>query len=201
MKKMIFDNISGLCDEALEVFDSNEDNENFYGVSVVGHYDVIVDVLNYLIKNTCFELYDISLCPSEINGYDDEYILSIDSDGLLWCEEAKYNDRYLGTEKEVIFVHSDVNSKFVVKNQGNNMIEFSFDGEYDDELCCDDDCESCELEPTDAELAAIADEEDNLHGFAYSSVDDDVYHSVSFYTSENLDSNRIKELIELFGII
>lgn len=200
MKRMIFDDISELCDEALEIFDSHDDNEDFCGVSIVGHYDVIVDVLNYLVKNTCFKLYDISLCPSKINGYCDEYILSIDFDGLLWCQEVKRNGCYLGTEKEVIFVHSDVNSKFVVVNQKNNMIEFSFDGEYDDEFCCGSDCKNCELESEDAELTTI-DEEDGLHGFTYSSSDGDSYRSVSFYTTENLDNERLKELMGLLEVV
>lgn len=214
MKRMLFENIEDLIDETLEIFDLNEESEDFCGVSIVAHYNIIVDVLNYLVKNTSFEIYDISLAPSEVNGYYDEYILSLDPNGMIWCEEAKYEDRYLETEKEVIFVHSDVNSKFVVRNKGNDMVEFCFDDEFEcngecldcirecsvDEFICDGDCDNCELEPSDSELTAIVDKEDNLHGFTYSSSSDDSYRSVSYYSTENLDNDRLKELFRIFGI-
>ena len=214
MKRMLFVNMEKLTDKILDIFDSNEENEDFYGVSVVGHYDIIANFLNYISKNTNFEMYDISLAPSEVNGYYDEYILSIDPDGLVWCQEAKHEDRYLETEKEVIFVHSDTNSKFVIRNKDNEMIEFCFDNEFEcngecidcirecdtDEFDCDSNLEDSELEPSNSELTAIVDDEDNLHGFTYSSSEDGLYRSVSYYTTENLENDLLKDLFRIFRI-
>lgn len=214
MKRMLFEDIEELLDKICEIFDLNEDNDEFYGISIVGHYDIIADTLNYIIKNSDFEMYDISLAPSEVNGYCDEYILSIDSDGMIWCEEVKNGNEYLETEKEVIFVHSDVNSRFVVRNKNNLMIEFCFDDEFEcngecldcirecsvDEFAFDVDYDNCELEPSDSELTAIVDEEDKLHGFTYSSSNDGSYRSVSYYSTENLDEDRLKDLFRIFRI-
>ena len=198
MDKFLFDDVADLCDAILEVNDLNEGNEDFYGVSIVGHYDIIAEVLNYLLKTTSLEMYDISLCPSEVNGYYDEYILSIDLEGMLWCEEAKHEDRYLQTEKEVIFVHSDVNSKFVIANKDQTMIEFDFEDE------CDYDCENCpysEIEDDDFDLTEHLDIDDDLYGFTLSSSDNNSYRSVSYHSTEKIDNiNIVKELIELFNM-
>ena len=61
MNKAHFKSVVDLCDAILEINDLNEDNEDFEGVSVVGHYEVISEVLNCLVKNTNLEMYDISL--------------------------------------------------------------------------------------------------------------------------------------------
>lgn len=198
MNKAHFKSVIDLCDTILEINDLNEDNEYFEGVSVVGHYEVISEVLNYLVKNTNLEMYDINLCPSEINGYYDEYILSVDQDGDIWCQEAKYEDRYFQTEKEIIFVHSDVNSKFAVTNKGQEMIEF----EYIDE--CDGNCENCplaDLEDEKLDNEDFLDIDDNLHGFTLSTSKDDTYKYVSFYTTDKIDDiSIVKELIKLFAM-
>ena len=199
MEKLLFDDVANLCDAILEVNDLYEGNEDFYGVSIVGHYDIIAEVLNYLLKTTSLEMYDISLCPSEVNGYYDEYILSIDLEGMLWCEEAKHGDRYLQTEKEVIFVHSDVNSKFVIANKDQAMIEFDFEDSCD----CDCDCENClysEIDDSDFDFAERLDIDDDLHGFTFATSNGDSYHSISYHSTEKIDDiNIVKELIELFN--
>lgn len=197
MNKAHFKSVVDLCDAILEINDLNEDNEHFEGVSVVGHYEVISEVLNYLVKNTNLEMYDINLCPSEINGYYDEYILSVDQDGDIWCQEAKYEGRYFQTEKEIIFVHSDVNSKFAVTNKGQEMIEF----EYIDE--CDGDCENCPLADLEDEILDDEDFEidDDLHGFTLTTTDNDSYKCISFHSTQKIDDiSIVRELIKLFAM-
>lgn len=198
MNKAHFESVTDLCDTILEIYDLNEDNEDFYGASVVGHYDIIAEAMNYLLKTTSFEIYDISLCPPEINGYYHEYILSIDPDGYIWCQEAQYEGKYLQTEKEVIFVHSDVNSKFVIANKDQTMIEFEFEDE------CDYDCENCpysEIEDGDFDLTEHLDIDDDLHGFTLTTTDDDSYRCISFHSTEKIDDiGAVKELIKLFNM-
>lgn len=197
MNKAHFKSVVDLCDAILEINDLNEDNEYFEGVSVVGHYEVISEVLNYLVKNTNLEMHDINLCPSEINGYCDEYILSVDQNGDIWCQEAKYEGRYFQTEKEIIFVHSDVNSKFAVTNKGQEMIEF----EYIDE--CDGNCENCPFADLEDEILDEEDFEidDDLHGFTLTTTDDDSYKCISFHSTEKIDDiSIVKELIKMFNM-
>ena len=197
MDKFLFDDVADLCDAILGINDLNEDNEDFCGVSVVGHYNVIAEVLNYLLKTTSLEAYDISLCPSEVNGYCHEYILSIDPDGYIWCQEARDEDTYLQTEKEAIFVHSDVNSKFVIANKDQAMIEFDFEDE------CDYDCENCpysEIEDDDFYLAERLDIDDDLHGFTLETSNGNSYRSISYHSTEEIDNiDIVKELIKLFN--
>lgn len=210
MKKLYFENIEHLCLDIVDKFENLLDEDG--DIVVLAKYEVAREVITKLCAY--YTLVAVDLHDPEWDEYEREYIISLNSDGI-WCSQVFIEDHYINDEPNILYVHQDCNSRALKTIKGSITVEFQIceldcecgedclncDDEYDDEFYCDSDCENYELEPTDTELAAIADEEDNLHGFTYSSVDDDVYHSVSFYTSENLDSNRIKELIELFGII
>lgn len=161
MKTLTFETVEEFCDKFLEVYSAYESirsHNDFTGVAVVGHYDVIVNIMNWLVEETTFRLYDINLETPESNNYNDEWLLSVDNDGAIWCQKAKYDNKYLHTYEDVVFVHSDVNSKFVVENKENcKMVEFSisdyykeFSDEFDDDFsdgicidCCDCVDEDC----------------------------------------------------------
>lgn len=107
-----------------ETYQKNQMDEDFLGVSIVAPYGVLIDVLNYIVKNTSFEMKNISLEDGECAYYWDEWILTIDTDGHIWTQVAKYDSGYISTEDDVVFVHGNVNSKFVKKNEDENLIAF-----------------------------------------------------------------------------
>ena len=126
MEKFLFEDVEGFVDKFLEEYENYENDKDFDGISIVAHYEHIRDILNYLVKNTCFEVYDVELKTYESDFYRDEYTLVVDEDKKIWCQKVKFDKGYLHLEEKVIFVHSDVNSQFVIKNEGENMIEFDF---------------------------------------------------------------------------
>lgn len=146
MEKFLFEDVEGFVDKFLEEYENHENDKDFDGVSIVAHYEHIRDILNYLVKNTCFEVYDVELKTYESDFYRDEYTLVVDEDKKIWCQKVKFDKDYLHLEEKVIFVHSDVNSQFVIKNEGENMIEFDFATEEETECKCDEccDCGGCE---------------------------------------------------------
>ena len=184
-----------------------ENEEDFFGVSIVGHYEIIIELLNELIGRTEFRLYNIEIDLPEINGYEDEYIISIDSTGNIWCQTAKYGDNYIYAEDDIVYVHNDVNSKFVIKNKGTNMVAFTYDADdiTNDDISKDNKhntpckCDKCNERKKDSAVNISKDKDGKLHGFSASRLEGNNYYGYSFYTSEDIDEVLISNLLKEFG--
>lgn len=228
MKTLTFETVEEFCDKFLEVYSAYESirsYDDFTGVAVVGHYDVIVNIMNWLVYETAFRLYNINLETPESNNYNDEWLLTVDNDGAIWCQKAKYDDKYLHTYEDIVFVHSDVNSKFVVENKENcKMVEFSisdyykeFSDEFDDDFsdgicidccdCVDEDCpHKCEMK-SDSDIDVdeeklihySKDTDGDLHGFTASKSDGNKYIGYSVYTTDKLSKRDIQSLLQEAG--
>lgn len=190
MEKFLFENVEGFADKFLEQYENYENDKDFDGISIVAHYEHIRDILNYLVKNTCFEVYDVELKTYESDFYRDEYTLVVDEDKKIWCQRVKFDTGYLHLEEKVIFVHSDVNSQFVIKNKSENMIEFDFATEEEIECNCDECCGCCEC---DNELAIESD--DNMHGFTVNRSNENGYSSYSFFST---DMGLVEQMAKMF---
>lgn len=182
MEKFLFENVDGVVDKLLEEWDKLEEKKNEdYTISVVSHYNIMKNIINYLVKNTSFTLCDIELEEPNYRNYYDEYILTIDSNLEIWCQKAKLdNGKYVRVEDSVTFVHSDVNSKFVVINKDECLIEFDFGTEGETVCDCDECCGCCDC---NKELAIESD--DNMHGFTVNRSDENGYSSYSFYSDND----------------
>lgn len=189
MEKFLFEDIEGFVDKFLEEYENHENEKHFCGVSIVAHYGIMIDILNYLVDTTCFKLCDIQLEMPESCGYKDEYVLTVGIDGKIWCQRAKYDDRYIYLEKVITFVHSDVNSKFVLTNKNEHMIEFGYASE--EECDCDECCGCCC--DCDNELAIESD--DNMHGFTVNRSDENSHYSYSFYST---NMGLVEQMAKMF---
>lgn len=175
-----------------------EIHDDFIGVSIVAHYPVMIDLVNDLIKHTSFTLENIELYDSEVDGYCDEYILTLDCDRKIWVQKAlipknKYNDGgYVLCDEDLILVHEDVNSKFIIRNSEENIVVFSTESDEnedteDDEIRSDIECaEDNDCAPSD-----------DLHGFTFSEEDDFSTRRCSFWCSEKLRKNDYAEIINI----
>lgn len=186
MEKFLFEDVEGFVDKFFEEYENRENEKDFCGVSIVAHYGIMIDILNYLVDTTCFKLCDIELEMPESCGYKDEYVLTVGADGKIWCQRAKYEDRYIRLEKDVTFVHSDVNSKFVLTNKNEYMIEFGYSNE--EECDCDTCCGCC-----DNELAIESD--NNMHGFTINRSSENGYSSYSFFST---DIGLVEQMAKMF---
>lgn len=99
-------------------------------IVVVAKYDVMKDVLNSVIKNTNFKLASCNdLNDPYWDGYDDAFILSIDSEMNVYVQVAKYegSDTYINmNETDIVFIHGDVSSAFVKDNKDSGCIIHEF---------------------------------------------------------------------------
>ena len=191
MEKFLFEGVDGFVDKFLEEWDKLEENkdDDFFTISVISHYNTIKDIINYLAKNTCFVLCNLELEEPTYRDYEDEYILTVDSDGEIWCQKAKVDGRYVHVEDDITFVHSDVNSKFVVLNKDECMVEFDFGTEEEFECDCNECCGCC----CNNELAIESD--DNMHGFTVNRSDENSHYSYSFYST---DMGLVEQMARLF---
>ena len=98
-------------------------------ILVVAKYDVTIKILNSLLKNTNYKLVSCNdLNHPCWDGYDDAFVLTIDSDMTIWVQAAKCNeDTYIYVDStDIVFVHGDVNSAFVKQNKDSKCIMREF---------------------------------------------------------------------------
>lgn len=161
MKKYEFKSVEDFTYKLAQKYEHYEKQDNdFVGVSVVSHYSTMIGILNNLVKGYAFEMYDISISSTDSVRYADEWILTIDDEGKIWLHEAKYESGYIYDESNITFVHSDVNSAFIIKNQGQNMVEFDFINRDEIKIICDNyssfQCNICEAKhDTHEDMAMI----------------------------------------------
>lgn len=192
MEKFLFEDIEGVADKLLESWDKLEENkdDDFFTISVVSHYNIIKDIINYLAKNTGLVLCNLELEEPTYRDYEDEYILTVDSNGEIWCQKAKVDGRYVHVEDNITFVHSDVNSKFVIINKDECLIEFDF-GSEEETVCDRNECCGC----CECGNAIAIESDDNMHGFIVNRSDENSYYSYSFYST---DIGLIKQMAKMF---
>lgn len=188
MEKFLFEDVSGVVDKLLEAWDKFEESidDDFFTISVVSHYNIMKDIINYLAKNTGFVLCNIELEEPTYRDYEDEYILTVDSNGEIWCQKAKVDGRYIHVEDDITFVHSDVNSKFVVINKNACLIEFGFSSEEEFECNCN--CSECCN-------GTVLMSDDDMHGFTVNRSDENGYSSYSFFST---DMGLVEQMAKMF---
>lgn len=195
MKKYNFKSMDEFVDKLSDYQDDFEkycerSGDDLFEVAVVAHYSIMIEILNYLVKNTDFHMREIDISSPDISGYTDEWILTL-LNGELWLQEVKYGNRYLYDYSNVIFVHSDTNSAFVVKNKGENMVEF--------DICCDScecNCNDRDIDTSKSESTHISrDKDGTILGFSksWSTMEDGIhrYSSYSHYSDDFEDMNKI----------
>ena len=184
-------------DEVLKKYEYfKKSSDDFCGISIIAHYDVMIELLNSFVKNTDFRLVNIEIEEPSLEGYCKEWVLNIGPDGGIWCEKV-YREGYGGylyCEEDVVFVHEDVDGNFIKKNADENIVLFSVCDEGDD--CNDLNCEGC------SESTYVTKDDDGTPvGFTKSkSTFHDGYteqYNFSYY-SDNFDFLRV--VADAFGV-
>lgn len=197
-----FEGIIDFCEEIEERFESGfrRDLDDYKGISVVGHYDVMIQIFDCLVACSGFTPYSIELTPPEIDNYDDEWVLTIDCETNIWIRKAKYGEKYIRNEADISFVHVDVNTAYIKEENSNRVAVFAIeelgdwgdeDEEFENECSCG--CEHCDCKDKKVEV------DEDCHGFTVSHISDGVAVSHSFYSSDELDSDVITGLIKKLG--
>lgn len=153
---------------------------------VICHYEYASELIEEFVRAGKL-IYDIKICAPEIDGYDEEYIVSI-LDDEIYCEPLKRNDKYIRVESEVVFVHGECNAA-VLNNIDSNVVYEYYIDEYDDEE-----------ENVHGVLNYSKGDDGKIHGFTYSDSDDDNYFSYSYYTKDELSKSDVASMLKNINV-
>ena len=142
MKNLYFDNFEDLACDIADRFDELY-KENFEDIAVIAKPDEVKEIFKELVCMG-YDICNITYERIDWDGYDDEYILSMNHDGI-WLEKFKREDgKYLTDESTITYILDNCSSKVIPYCKGNTVYEVTV-GKEDDECDCDecDDCEEC----------------------------------------------------------
>ena len=140
MKNLYFDNFEDFSCVIADKFD-RLDKENFEDIAVIAKPNEVKEIFKELV---CigYDICNITYERIDWDGYDDEYILSMNHDGI-WLEKFKREDgKYLTDESTITYILDNCSSKVIPYCKGNTVYEVTVGK---DECGCDecDDCEEC----------------------------------------------------------
>lgn len=119
MKKISYLNYSRIADKALEFVDDGEK------VSIVDTYDSIKMILHRLLRNQDLNIVSIELETPELDGYEKEYLLSIEDSGDIWVEKLYVDGRYLSYATDVVFINEDADLNSLALLNSAHIIQYS----------------------------------------------------------------------------
>ena len=138
MKNLYFDDFEDFSCVIADKFD-RLDKENFEDIAVIAKPNEIKEIFKELV---CigYDICNITYERIDWDGYDDEYILSMNHDGI-WLEKFKREDgKYLTDESTITYILDNCSSKVIPYCKGNTVYEVT----VGDENCSCDDCDDCE---------------------------------------------------------
>ena len=136
MKNLYFDDFEDLACDIADRFD-RLDKENFEDISVIAKPNEVKEIFKELV---CigYDICNITYEHIDWDGYDDEYILSMNHDGI-WLEKFKSENGYLTDESTITYILDNCSSKVIPYCKGNTVYEVTVG---DDDCSCDE-CEEC----------------------------------------------------------
>ena len=137
MKNLYFYDFEDLACDIADRFD-RLNKGNFEDIAVIAKPDEIKEIFKELV---CigYDICNITYEHIDWDGYDDEYILSMNHDGI-WLEKFKREDgKYLTDESTITYILDNCSSKVIPYCKGKNVYEVTVG---DDDCNCDE-CEGC----------------------------------------------------------
>ena len=136
MKNLYFDNFEDFSCVIADKFDRLY-KENFEDIAVIAKPDEAKEIFKELVCMG-YDICNITYEHIDWDGYDDEYILSMNHDGI-WLEKFKREDgKYLTDESTITYILDNCSSKVIPYCKGKNVYEVTVVG--DDDCNCDE-CE------------------------------------------------------------
>lgn len=206
MKTNFYSDIEDLCLDIAQKYHDSSQKDEFYGVSILTFHDKAKEIIEELIFHE-FTLNNIELESYELTGYKDEFVITIDDTGCIWCEKAKRENGYVNFYDKILYIDSDANSKILTYiHDAEEIIEFDI---HDDSYKCEDgdvsaicecdgncDCKDCEYSDGVDDEIEISD----LKVLTFSGSHDGKYTSYCI-TSNNEDNlNKFRKLVQKLDI-
>lgn len=120
------------CDLAYNMYMYSHNPDGNHTILIAG-YEIVSEMLKDLMQFEDTTAFSIYLDNPEMDGYEDEYILTLDDEQNVWIEPFKNKDgKYLIFDDEyvtLVFVHNDVNSKAILGIDEKVIQPFEFNWE------------------------------------------------------------------------
>ena len=139
MRNLYFDDFEDLACDIADRFD-RLDKEEFEDIAVIAKPNEVKEIFKELV---CigYDICNITYEHIDWDGYDDEYILSMNHDGI-WLEKFKSEDgKYLTDESTITYILDNCSSAVIPYCKGKNVYEVTVGIDEDD--CDCDDCSEC----------------------------------------------------------
>ena len=139
MKNLYFDDFEDFSCVIADKFDRLY-KENFEDIAVIAKPDEVKEIFKELVCMG-YDICNITYERIDWDGYDDEYILSMNHDGI-WLEKFKREDgKYLTDESTITYILDNCSSKVIPYCKGKIVYEVTVGIDEDD--CDCDDCSEC----------------------------------------------------------
>ena len=120
------------CELAYDMYMYSHNPDGDHTILIAG-YEIVSEMLKDLMQFEDTTAFSIYLDNPEMDGYEDEYILTLDDEQNVWIEPFKNkNGNYLIFDEEyvtLVFVHNDVNSKAILGIDEKVIQPFEFNWE------------------------------------------------------------------------
>lgn len=186
-----------------------------YGDAVfVGYYEDAITVLKHLFMFEEPMPFHINIEDVDWDGYNKEYLVTLDSKMNVWCEKAYdyEHNRYLVTEAGCAYVADNCNASLLkcINCCEDELYEVSYDLDDDESDCeCDGKCECCNCnqdkknhDDAHEEITRVAtDDSGKLRGFEKSwETHEDGLHYHSTYSFFSSNEDMLKNMMKNFSI-
>ena len=112
MDTLHYDCINECADNIFHIYNELTIYDDLANINIIAKYNEAKKFVERFIR-LGFDIVSISeLSEADINGYNDEYVIALDRDGL-WCTPAKYEDKYLYVKADVVYILDNCCSKVI----------------------------------------------------------------------------------------
>ena len=145
MKNLYFDDFEDFSCDIADNFDELN-KEEFEDIAVIAKPNEVKEIFKELV---CigYDICNITYERIDWDGYDDEYILSMNHDGI-WIEKFKRENGYLTDESAITYILDNCSSKVIPCCKGKNVYEVTVGIDEDDCECSECACKKDEKPTT-----------------------------------------------------
>lgn len=176
-----------------DIFERVEKSSDCFYATVIGKYEEMRQLLNFVIADYCVEIGDIELCSEDCCGYTDEYALTIftnEHDGvMISCTALKGKHGYFNYGADIVYILENCNSRVQHHCETDDIyIALIGNDDYGCACDCDDSCECDECHNGD-----------NIYGFTVDNKTDNGYSKFTYYSSNPMNKTDIHNILKEFG--
>lgn len=151
MKNLYFDDFEDLACDIADKFD-RLDKEEFEDIAVIAKPNDVKEIFKELV---CigYDICNITYERIDWDGYDDEYILSMNHEGI-WIEKFKRENGYYEDESTITYILDNCSSKVIPYCKGKIVFEVSVGADEDGCDCSECACKNDERPATASTTAS-----------------------------------------------